>query len=179
FVSIRTTGFDVKTGTITPSKYSLWPRSGMLDESSWTGRMRWRRPGRTAELMVFNSKKTFAILTPANNKIVINPGKNEYKLFTTDGREWSHQLPLRVRAMVVAGSTLFTAGIPDVVDEKDYWAAFDGKKGGELWAFSTADGTKLHSLKLESVPVFDGMAAAGGRLYLTTKDGKILCFGKK
>ena len=51
-----------------------------------------------------------------------------------------------------------------------------GKKGALLWAVATADGKKLAEYKLDSVPVFNGMAAANGRLYLVTKDGKILCF---
>jgi hypothetical protein len=27
------------------------------------------------------------------------------------------------------------------------------------------------------MPVFEGMAAAGGRLFLVTSDGRVLCFG--
>jgi len=33
--------------------------------------------------------------------------------------------------------------------------------------------------KLDSLPVWDGMAAANGRLYLATKSGKVLCFDKQ
>ena len=40
------------------------------------------------------------------------------------------------------------------------------------------DGTKLSELKLDAPPVFDGMAAAGGKLYLSCLDGKLRCFGK-
>jgi hypothetical protein len=29
-----------------------------------------------------------------------------------------------------------------------------------------------------AAPVFDGMAAAGGRLYLSTVDGAVVCLGK-
>ena len=178
FVSIRTTGFDVKTGAIARPQYSLWPRSGMLDGDSWTGRMRWRRPGIRAELLIFDRESTYGVLTPASGDRDIAPGKSEYKLFAKGARNWSHQVPLRVNAMVLAGDTLFAAGIPDVVDEKDYWAPFDGRKGGELRAFAAADGRELSSLTLESAPVYDGMAAAYGRLYLSTRDGTIRCFGK-
>jgi hypothetical protein len=33
----------------------------------------------------------------------------------------------------------------------------------------------LAGMKLEAVPVFDGMIAAGGRLFLATTDGRVLC----
>jgi hypothetical protein len=94
--------------------------------------------------------------------------------------------------MVLADETLFIAGPPDVVDEEESLAAFalpdtqeqltrqaavlEGSEGALLWAVST-DGTKLAERKLKSVPVFDGMAAAGGRLYMATTDGKVLCMG--
>ena len=33
----------------------------------------------------------------------------------------------------------------------------------------------LASMDLDSAPVFDGMAAAYGRIYVTTADGQVLC----
>jgi hypothetical protein len=106
--------------------------------------------------------------------------------------EWSRRVPLLVRAMVLADNTLFIAGPPDVVDEEEAFrrvgdpkiqaqlaeqdAVLGGKQGALLWAVSAADGSKLAGYKLDALPVFDGMAAAGGRLYLSTADGKVLCF---
>jgi len=78
-------------------------------------------------------------------------------------------VPVAMKAMVLAGDKLFVAGPPDAVDPK----------GGILLAFSANDGKKLCEIKLDTPPVFDGMAAADGRLYLSTQDGKLLCFGKK
>ena len=53
-------------------------------------------------------------------------------------------------------------------------------KGAELLAFSAVDGSKLGSLPLDSPPAFDGLAAAGGRLYLSIQSGQLLCLsGKK
>ena len=106
---------------------------------------------------------------------------------------WRQQNPpLHVRAMVLADTTLFVVGPPDVVDEvaalrtfdqgatqkrlARQIAAFGGAEGALLWAVST-DGAKLSEQKLESVPVFDGMASAGGRLYMATTDGKVPCLG--
>ena len=79
--------------------------------------------------------------------------------------------------MVLADEALFVAGTPDVVDPADPLGALEGRKGGLLCAFGAADGEKLTERRLDAAPVYDGMAAADGRLYLCTKDGKILCFG--
>jgi len=106
--------------------------------------------------------------------------------------QWSKAVPLFVRAMVLADKTLFIAGPPDVVDDDEAFSAFpdakiqaklaeqdavlEGEKGALLWAVSAADGEKLAGYPLDSLPVWDGMAAAGGRLYLSTADGNVLCF---
>jgi outer membrane protein assembly factor BamB len=91
--------------------------------------------------------------------------------------KWQKMIPLRVRAMVLAGDRLFAAGLPDVVDAKDPWASFEGRKGAELHVYLAEDGTLLKSFPLSSPPVFDGLIAAHGKLYLTTLDGKMLCYG--
>ena len=46
-------------------------------------------------------------------------------------------------------------------------------------AVSAADGSELASYPLDGEPVFDGMAAAAGRLYLAMTDGSVVCFGKE
>lgn len=44
---------------------------------------------------------------------------------------------------------------------------------------SPSDGSKLAELKLSSLPMFDGLAATAGKLYLTTMDGKVVCFAAR
>jgi hypothetical protein len=46
-----------------------------------------------------------------------------------------------------------------------------------LFALATADGTKEAELKLDAAPVYDGMAVAAGRLYLSTVGETLLCIG--
>ena len=84
-------------------------------------------------------------------------------------------IPLRIRAMVLAGDRLFAAGTPDVVDPEDPLAAFEGRAGARLRVVSTSDGSKLAEHKLRRPPAFDGMIAAHGRLYIATQDGHLLC----
>ncbi|MGB2819508.1 MAG: PQQ-binding-like beta-propeller repeat protein, partial [Phycisphaerae bacterium] len=57
----------------------------------------------------------------------------------------------------------------------DPWAAYEGRKGGRLLVISAADGTAKADLQLASPPVLDGLAAARGRLFMSTADGKVTC----
>jgi outer membrane protein assembly factor BamB len=87
---------------------------------------------------------------------------------------WKTFLPVRIRAMVKAGDTLFVAGPPDEFDEKDPYASFEGRKGARLVAVSAKDGKKLTEQALDVPPVFDGMIAAGGRLLVSLEDGSLM-----
>ena len=161
------------------------PGSGFLN-GSYAARRRWYNGTASAELMVFRTNtgypKTYGFrgfARPHKDAMSV-PGKGENSLFCYAARgkpAWSAKVPIRVRAMALAGDILFAAGPPDVAPLKDYWAAFDGRLGAELWAVSAKDGAKLAELKLKSVPVFDGLAAANGRLYLSTTTGTVVCLG--
>jgi hypothetical protein len=112
---------------------------------------------------------------------------------TRFGYTWSDQLAIQTTAMALADQTLFVAGPPDLVDEDaatraigdpeiknklvEQEAALEGKRGSLLAAVNAADGKKLAAYRLDSAPIFDGLAAANGRLYLSTLDGKVLCLG--
>jgi hypothetical protein len=53
-----------------------------------------------------------------------------------------------------------------------------GKDGARLWAVSTQSGKRLSEYNLDSLPVWDGMIAAEGKLYLTTMDGDVACLAE-
>ncbi|MHC4628092.1 MAG: hypothetical protein ACYTDV_14020, partial [Planctomycetota bacterium] len=91
---------------------------------------------------------------------------------------WFKWVPVRIRAMVLAGDHLFVAGPPDVVDASDPIAAFEGRRGAVLRVHSAADGGTLAEQKLDAPPVFDGLIAACGRLYMSLEDGTVLCVGE-
>jgi outer membrane protein assembly factor BamB len=57
----------------------------------------------------------------------------------------------------------------------DIEASYEGRKGGLLWTLSATDGAPTGELELPAPPVWDGLAAAGGNLYLPLKDGTVLC----
>ena len=181
-VSMRTTGFDAKTGEVKLRKYVWWPRAGMLDANSWAGRMEWRGPFLSADMLVFDSKSTYGFATKGNTEWPVIPGRGQYQLFAKtswEDTQWAQKMPLRAVAMVLAADALLVAGTPDAPGEKDYWAAFEGREGAEIRTLSAADGRELSRIHLDAAPEFDGMAAAHGRLYVSTRDGRLRCYGQK
>jgi hypothetical protein len=94
---------------------------------------------------------------------------------------------------VLAGDALFMAGPPriDSATTRDLLAtltrdpydpppalrealeSFSGVRGGLLCALRASDGEKIWQGELHSVPVFDGLIAAHGRLYISLQDGAV------
>ncbi len=141
---------------------------------------------RQGSYMVFDEELTYSVrIHPNAGKFRTSfvPGQKGYRIFADDNQTleniWNRYVPIRVEAMVAtAGETLFLAGTPDVVDEDDPWGTVEGRKGGLLWALSVDNGKKLSEYQLDSPPVFDGMIAVNGRLYMATVDGSVICIGE-
>jgi len=107
---------------------------------------------------------------------------------------WSRGVKLHVKSMVVAGDKLYIAGPPAVINEPDAYKdplsdttrekmqaqadSFSGKKGGILKVVAAECGEDITEMKLDYLPVFDGMSAAGGRLYIVSENGDLVCYGK-
>ncbi len=108
--------------------------------------------------------------------------------------QWDSDIPLIVQAICKAGDVIFVCGPPDIIDEEKAFAqimagdaqvdellakqdaAFNGAQGAILLAVDAKTGKTLAEHKLDELPVWDSLAAAGGKLYLTTKGGNVLCF---
>ena len=93
--------------------------------------------------------------------------------------QWTAALAMRPRAMLKAGDLLLLGGVPGRSGPPDASAAPRAKEGGLLRVVAAADGKGVSEQRLASPPVWDGMAAANGRLYLSTQDGKVVCLGGK
>ncbi len=90
---------------------------------------------------------------------------------------WSSSVPVLGRAMALTHDTLLVAGPPEQALEDA--AAFAGARDVRLLVVRTSDGKTLKEYHLAAPPVFDGMAVAGGRVYLSTLDGHVHCFAPK
>ena len=132
-----------------------------------------RDEGALYGMRMFDSMK----LLYADNYFV--PGKDGYLLFTVapgyGEPMWSTRGPVRVTAMAVTPNRLVVAGAPDVVDPADPLAAFEARKGGRLRLVSTVDGSTREEHQFGSPPVFNGLAVARGRVFVSLELGKVLC----
>ena len=90
--------------------------------------------------------------------------------------EWQAYLPVRIEAMALTADTLFAAGPPDVLKPDDPLAALQGRLGGVLLAIDPATGERLAQTQIPSPPRFDGLSAAGNRLFLVTRDGTVIAW---
>lgn len=154
---------------------------GMLDDS-WT-RMGGRRSGNAfqmgkliASVMAWN--ETTAI-TPdfsvARAKIQITraPQPLDVSAVLKAGEyTWKLDLPKdhQVEAIALASKSIIYAG--SIND------APSNKVTGFLWLVALADGKKMAEVPLESAPSYEGLAVAGGRVYVSLQNGNLLCFGK-
>ena len=53
-----------------------------------------------------------------------------------------------------------------------------GQRGATLQLVSLQDGEVASELQLEHPPVWDGMAIAQGRIFVSTITGKLQCYGR-
>jgi outer membrane protein assembly factor BamB len=133
--------------------------------------------------------------TPAARRQDFTERARSKTRITLEDFTWSTAVPVHARAMVLAGKTLFIAGPPElqiteedmahsptgiehrqrVADQTLVWR---GMMGALLCAVSTKDGAMLFQVKLDSLPVWDGLIAAKGRLYMSTATGEVLCLGE-
>ncbi|MBT3201906.1 MAG: PQQ-binding-like beta-propeller repeat protein [Phycisphaerales bacterium] len=110
-------------------------------------------------------------------------------------QSWAKDIPFFARAMLLSGDYIVIAGPQDKVNEDvvfrklkdpaiqaqlaEQAERFTGTKGGLLWVVDRKTGEKVSELKLDTIPVFDGFSAAQQRLYMSTVDGRLICFEGK
>jgi hypothetical protein len=183
---------------------TFYNRTYWMYASIWPGLYIAHLSAKAGEMLVVDNAMTYGVQAYPSRSIhspTYKPGTTGYLLFADDnanepvlddrtrGRDkgmgftrsappkWFQWMPVRIRGMVKAGDTLFVAGPPDEMDDKDPYAAFEGRRGAKLVAVSAKDGKKLTEITLEKPPVFDGLSAAGGKLLLALEDGSLTCFG--
>jgi outer membrane protein assembly factor BamB len=183
-VYMRNKSFDLALKAVKEGGTRVVPIGGFLDgtyfrRANWYygtaatyGQLIVHDGGRTYLTRMFHNRQ---LLDPKN---YFTPAKDGYRVISggSGGRGWQVDLRVRVRVMLVAGDKLVVAGPPDVVPKDDPLGAFEGRKGGTMRILSTADGSTLAEHRLDSPPVFNGVAAARGRLFVVTVDGKVRCY---
>ncbi len=185
----------------------LAPNSGGLLDTSWYNSSFWKYKGASAQMLAFDDRAVCGIgafkkqvgkscphdvfaagsgyrvfaATPGGTASAKKKGaakKKKGKSGPAARKLWEKRLHVRAEALVLTEAKLCLVGAPDIVDPKDPWGAFENRKGGVLMIVDRENGAQLQKVKLDSAPVYDGMAAAGGRLLISLKSGKLVCFGK-
>jgi len=158
-------------------------RNGLLDDNF---KDRWHDGRGSGQMLVFDAARTISVIassdlpTPNARQGFIRPGQGQYRLICSTGRRGARAakpeqawivkaLPVAVRAMALAGETVFIAGAPDALEPV----------GGKIVAIRVKDGTTLGQYDIGAPPVFDGLAAAGERLYVSTADGMLHCWAQR
>ena len=169
--------FDPKTGRNQPADrdatYLRGGKVGLL-ESSWTRiemalRKRihdWTHGDAFGQLLVFSRGETFGYKWTEDGSAKTLPGV----LFASGKSRWSVEVPdpVQIEALILTRDALFAAGPRDRLNRE--------QKGGVLLSISKARGRSLGEIPLPAPAVYDGLAAAYGRLYVATEDGTLLCF---
>ncbi|MBC8470388.1 MAG: PQQ-binding-like beta-propeller repeat protein [Planctomycetes bacterium] len=193
-IYLRDMVFD-KSGAVLPEgKAHLFTLTDFLDDS-WPHRSYWIF-GKSCSISTGCSGRDrnliFGRLLVFDESMIYGYGRKQvhwsnqlqdgtYRLFAVkrdDGKaQWTKSLTIHVRAMVLADKVLFVAG--PRMETGDGQKDLNESGGAVLMAISTSDGSELARYKLDSTPVFDGMAAAYGRLYVSMENGNLLCMSEK
>ncbi|MFP6581375.1 MAG: hypothetical protein VCD00_02330, partial [Candidatus Hydrogenedentota bacterium] len=91
-----------------------------------------------------------------------------------NGKEWSVKMPstARLRGMVLAGERLYVAGLL-------YRSEKDKSASNGVRVYNVADGKLLAEHAINDRLIHDCLAVAGGRVYVSTQGGKLICLGTK
>jgi outer membrane protein assembly factor BamB len=89
-------------------------------------------------------------------------------------RELASTLPIHPRAMLKAGGVLYLAGYPSDSTIPHFYGE-PIKDQGLLLQIDAVSGQVLSQTDLPASPMFDGMSAANGRLYISLENGSLLC----
>jgi len=120
----------------------------------------------------------------------------EYRLYAQDydyNETWEARIPILARSMLLSDKTLFILGPDELARQEQVnkgittpemqktvqkqHEAFMGKHGSKLIVVDIAGGSIRAGAEMDSVPVFDGMAGAYGKIYVAMADGTLRCLG--
>jgi len=193
-IYLRDMVFDKRGAVLPEGKAHLFTLTDFLDDS-WAHRSYWIF-GKNCSISTGCSRRDrnliFGRLLVFDESMIYGYGRKQvhwsnqlqdgaYRLFAVnrdDGKAtWSKSLKIHIRAIVLADKVIFIAG--PRIDTSEGQNDLNEDRGAVLLAISASAGTELAQYQLDSTPVFDGMAAAYGRLYISMENGNLLCMSEK
>jgi len=206
-VNMRNAPFDNELKKIR-GRGPIIAATGLLEESwfhrqGWSSAM-----GGKGQLIAFDENRSFSVGNPYTGLKRRRKGKFEefnqvghlHQKFTrykaeffpvgttiSSGgrrkRSWHKDVKLQPRAMVLARDKLCLAGWIDAVavemkTGRPKNPAKSDPHDSVLRIYTADEGKLVSQTRLEAEPVFDAMAAAYGKLFLSLKNGKLLCLAE-
>jgi hypothetical protein len=170
-----------------PGYYFVYrgPKSGQIlvfdDETTYALKVYTERHGHSPE---FKPGTGYHLVADRNStRLVLDVmeiGAEKGRGFTrTELPVWAERVPVRAHGLLLAGDRLYLAGPPDLPPEQGAYEAMLGLRGALFQVVSAEDGQTLSETTMDDVPVFDGLIAAGDRLYMTTMSGTLVCLGSE
>lgn len=121
-----------------------------------------------------------------------DPNRRPSPRYRLPEMNWAVDLPILVRAMLVADDVLVVCGPRDLYDEdkavapragfttqdprlalqQEHW---EGRHGSIVKVFDKKTGQEISSLEIDDMPAWDAMIAADGRIFMTTTNGRVFC----
>jgi len=157
---------------------------------------KWSTPLRYSLFSVNKKPRSYKPGVPDEELRKTKPNWRNYRTLRVPKVEfdihWKSGVPVRAKAIVKTPGTLFVAGPEDILDEERVFQdarseenqkslrkqndLINSRLGGRLLAVSVKDGSTQQVIDLESQPVWDGMAAAYGNLFMCCRDGSVVAF---
>jgi outer membrane protein assembly factor BamB len=159
---------------------------GLLDGTWYSGAF-WNYGNTHGQVLTFDGDTVFGVRafrafgTYSFGQPAHTAGEGN-KLFAADAKtkkrmddKWCVTIPVRARSLVVTGEHVLLAGAPETPNERDPLAAFENRGPAVFAMHRRTDGAEIASLPLEAPPIHDGMAVAGGKVYLVLENGTVVC----
>lgn len=160
--------FDARTGAQRKSENHAALRGGKVGllEASWMKHdlalrkniQTWTAGDVAGQLLAFSQRGSVRYEAPS--RTLAFQGKTAWKRAVPK--------PAQVTALMLTGSHVVVGGSRDRQAELP---------GGMLWLIDKRDGAIVSTAQLRAEVSFDGLAVARGRIFASTRDGRLLCFG--
>lgn len=157
---------DPKTGAVkTPATFPASPSQGGMLDGTWT-EFAFRRSGKA-----FWAGSTIASMLAWNEAMIVTPVEASTPTMAKNTNLWATGLPKsqQVDAMALASNASVFAGRTP---------AGKTNPAGFLAVLSATDGKKLTEISLATPPTYNGLAVAGGCVFVSLQDGSVVCLGK-
>jgi len=138
-------------------------------------------------MMALNDETVWTVVRAKSGYAVIaadraGKGEAESRLPDFSGQQiryktlWLRELGIRPRSMLQAGEMLVFGGTTKGLVGNPFGVKRQSDKQGRIQILSVTNGSVLGETSFDASPVWDGMAAAEGSLFVPCVDGSVVSF---